>query len=63
MTTQPNQPQPNRPPTPMTPSARPSDPASPRRRPLIVGSWLWVGLPLAYGVYELVHKAKQLFTG
>ncbi|WP_444545463.1 MFS transporter small subunit [Streptomyces lasiicapitis] len=47
----------------MTPSARPSDPAPPRRRPLIVGAWLWVGLPLAYGVYELVHKAKQLFTG
>ncbi|GHC58216.1 MFS transporter small subunit [Streptomyces flavofungini] len=35
----------------------------PGRRPLIVGAWLWVGLPLAYGVYELVHKAKQLFTG
>ncbi|MFD9905514.1 hypothetical protein [Streptomyces sp. NPDC059063] len=37
--------------------------ASPRRRGLIAGAWLWVGLPLAYGLYELVHKAKQLFTG
>jgi hypothetical protein len=30
---------------------------------LIVLTWLWVGIPLAYGVYELVLKAKQLFTG
>lgn len=35
----------------------------PRRRALIVGAWLWVGVPLAYGVYELVHKVTQLFTG
>ncbi|WP_436840274.1 MFS transporter small subunit [Streptomyces flavofungini] len=54
MTTQPTQPTP--------PSPRPSE-TPPRRRPLIVGAWLWVGLPLAYGLYELVHKAKQLFTG
>lgn len=40
-----------------------ASPSPPRRRPLIVGAWLWVGLPLAYGIYELVHKAKQLFTG
>ncbi|MFE9252633.1 hypothetical protein [Streptomyces sp. NPDC007088] len=33
------------------------------RRGLIVLAWLWVGLPLAYGVYELVRKATQLFTG
>jgi hypothetical protein len=24
---------------------------------------VWVGVPLAYGVYELVQKATQLFTG
>lgn len=42
-------------------STPPSSP--PRRRVLIVGAWLWVGVPLAYGVYELVHKATQLFTG
>ncbi|WP_255950731.1 MFS transporter small subunit [Streptomyces odontomachi] len=33
------------------------------RRALVVFSWLWVGLPLAYGIYELVRKATQLFTG
>ena len=35
----------------------------PRRRGLIAVAWLWVGAPLAYGVYELVQKATQLFTG
>ncbi|MGW3937969.1 MFS transporter small subunit [Streptomyces phaeochromogenes] len=33
------------------------------RRPLIAFAWLWVGAPLAYGLYELVQKATQLFTG
>ncbi|MER5844727.1 MULTISPECIES: MFS transporter small subunit [Streptomyces] len=37
--------------------------AGPGRRGLIVFAWLWVGLPLAYGLYELVRKATQLFTG
>ena len=32
------------------------------RRPLIVFAWLWVGAPLAYGLYELFRKATQLFT-
>ncbi|MCX5561991.1 hypothetical protein [Streptomyces sp. NBC_00038] len=36
---------------------------TPDRRPLIAFAWLWVGAPLAYGVYELVQKATQLFTG
>ncbi|MFD4570992.1 hypothetical protein ACFWNK_07310 [Streptomyces sp. NPDC058417] len=46
-----------------------SDPGSPGggetggRRPLIVFAWLWVGLPLGYGLYELVQKATRLFTG
>ncbi|WP_320781033.1 MFS transporter small subunit [Streptomyces sp. CRN 30] len=40
-----------------------SSESTPDRRPLIVFSWLWVGLPLAYGLYELVRKATQLFTG
>ncbi|WP_439959586.1 MFS transporter small subunit [Streptomyces luteocolor] len=26
-------------------------------------AWLWVGLPLGYGLYELVHKVTQLFRG
>lgn len=33
------------------------------RRPLIAFTWLWVGTPLAYGLYELIRKATQLFTG
>ncbi|MFI6010848.1 hypothetical protein ACIBAG_18860 [Streptomyces sp. NPDC051243] len=35
----------------------------PDRRGLIAFAWVWVGVPLAYGVYELVQKATQLFTG
>lgn len=34
-----------------------------RRTALTVFAWLWVGAPLAYGLYELVRKATQLFTG
>ncbi|WP_327352082.1 MFS transporter small subunit [Streptomyces sp. NBC_01304] len=41
-----------------TPSGR-----TPSRRGLILFAWLWVGLPLGYGLYELVRKATQLFTG
>ncbi|WP_171991039.1 hypothetical protein [Streptomyces sp. JHA26] len=40
-----------------------SPPDPPARRPLIAFTWLWVGAPLAYGLYELVRKATQLFTG
>ncbi|GGQ14145.1 hypothetical protein ACH4NS_18510 [Streptomyces mutabilis] len=40
-----------------------SPPDPPSRRPLIAFTWLWVGAPLAYGLYELVRKATQLFTG
>ncbi|MFB7497303.1 hypothetical protein ACFC09_21900 [Streptomyces sp. NPDC056161] len=35
----------------------------PDRRGLIALAWVWVGAPLVYGVYELVQKATQLFTG
>ncbi|MEU2423678.1 hypothetical protein ABZ619_22075 [Streptomyces sp. NPDC007851] len=35
----------------------------PDHRRLIVLAWLWVGAPFAYGVYELVQKATQLFNG
>ncbi|WP_438272786.1 MFS transporter small subunit [Streptomyces sclerotialus] len=34
-----------------------------RRRALLAFVWLWVGLPFAYGLYELALKMKQLFTG
>ncbi|MFI2203286.1 hypothetical protein ACH47Z_21395 [Streptomyces sp. NPDC020192] len=40
----------------------PSDSSPPSRRGLIALAWLWVTAPLAYGVYELVQKATQLFT-
>ncbi len=58
MTTPPTPPPPATPPEPAAPAAPSSD-----RRVLIAVSWLWVGLPLGYGVYELVQKAAQLFTG
>ncbi|MGX1134424.1 succinate dehydrogenase hydrophobic anchor subunit [Streptomyces glaucescens] len=40
-----------------------SSQSPPDRRWLIALAWLWVGVPLAYGVYELVQKVTQLFTG
>jgi hypothetical protein len=38
----------------------PRSPA-PSPTPLLVIAWLWVALPLAYGVYELINTALQLF--
>ncbi|MEW2544588.1 hypothetical protein AB0910_02210 [Streptomyces sp. NPDC047002] len=46
-----------------TQQQNPESESGPRRTGLIALSWVWVGAPLAYGVYELVLKAKQLFTG
>jgi hypothetical protein len=40
-----------------------SESSPPSRRGLIALAWLWVLVPLAYGLYELVRKATQLFTG
>ena len=31
--------------------------------PQLVGSWLIVGIPLAYGVFNAVKAALQLFNG
>ncbi|WP_314412242.1 MFS transporter small subunit [Streptomyces kroppenstedtii] len=45
------------------PDGAATDGPVPDRRPLIVFAWVWVGAPLAYGLYELVQKATQLFTG
>ncbi|WP_326693135.1 MULTISPECIES: hypothetical protein [unclassified Streptomyces] len=47
-----------------TPPAGPptASAAPPSRTPLAVLAWLWVGLPLVYGLYELISKATQLFT-
>ncbi|MDQ0797447.1 hypothetical protein QFZ58_005935 [Streptomyces sp. B1I3] len=32
------------------------------RKSLMAFVWLWVAVPFAYGLYELVRKATQLFT-
>jgi hypothetical protein len=40
-----------------------SSQSPPDRRALIAFAWLWVAAPLGYGLYELVQKATQLFTG
>ncbi|MFB8771562.1 MFS transporter small subunit [Streptomyces broussonetiae] len=40
-----------------------SSQSPPDRRALTAFAWLWVGAPLGYGLYELVRKATQLFTG
>ncbi|MGU3434949.1 MFS transporter small subunit [Actinomycetes bacterium M1A6_2h] len=29
--------------------------------PVMAVAWLWVGLPFAWGVYELVLKVQNLF--
>jgi hypothetical protein len=29
----------------------------------MVLAWAWVGLPFAYGVYELLSKVARLFGG
>ncbi|WP_192583154.1 MFS transporter small subunit [Streptomyces albicerus] len=46
-----------------TSDSSPPDSSPSGRRGLITFAWLWVGAPLAYGLYELVRKATQLFTG
>ncbi|MFC4496181.1 hypothetical protein ACFPA8_18815 [Streptomyces ovatisporus] len=45
------------------PAGTPAAGAGSRRVPLSVLAWLWVGLPMTYGLYELIQKAAQLFTG
>lgn len=47
----------------MTDSTTRTAPGSGARGPLMALAWLWVGLPFAYGVYELILKLRQLFTG
>lgn len=33
------------------------------RTTLMVIAWAWVGVPFAYGVYELILKVTQIFKG
>ncbi|WP_394847866.1 hypothetical protein LZC95_10430 [Pendulispora brunnea] len=44
-----------------TPHSSHSSHSTPKSR--LVISWLLVGIPLAYGVYETLLKASKLFTG
>lgn len=37
--------------------------ADQKRTPLMIVTWAWVGLPFAYGVYELLLKLGPLFGG
>ena len=43
-------------------SSSDSSPNPPDRRPLIVFAWIWVGVPLAYGLYRLFLNAAKLFV-
>jgi hypothetical protein len=44
-------------------ASKPAGPtgATATRTPLIMLSWLWVGLPFAYGVYKLIDNVGLLF--
>jgi hypothetical protein len=33
-----------------------------RRTGLLTLAWLWVGLPFAYGLYELIHNVVKIFN-
>lgn len=37
--------------------------AGPSNSALFAFCWIWVGVPMGYGLYELILKAVQLFTG
>ncbi|MEU4885363.1 MULTISPECIES: MFS transporter small subunit [Streptomyces] len=50
-------------PDPTAPDLPGARPEAGGRRPLMALAWLWVGAPFAYGVYELLLKMRQLFTG
>jgi hypothetical protein len=43
-------------------SDRSIEATSPRVKALGIVSWLWVGVPFTYGVYELVVKIPALFA-
>jgi hypothetical protein len=43
-------------------SDRSIEATSPRANALGIVSWLWVGVPFTYGVYELVVKIPALFA-
>jgi hypothetical protein len=32
------------------------------QRLLILLTWIWVGVPFGYGIYQLMHKIHALFS-
>ncbi|WP_276307320.1 MFS transporter small subunit [Amycolatopsis antarctica] len=38
-------------------------PAGNSRRPLLIVAWAWVGVPFAYGVFQLAQTVTKLFGG
>jgi hypothetical protein len=40
-----------------------TSPRSAGTGPLLVIAWLWVGIPLAWGVYTTIMKSLPLFHG
>lgn len=34
-----------------------------RLNTIMIVAWIWVAVPFAYGLYELILKAKNLFGG
>jgi hypothetical protein len=32
------------------------------QRLLILFTWIWVGVPFGYGIYQLMHKIHALFS-
>lgn len=47
----------------MTTEQAPQSGQSGRQTALTVFVWAWVTVPFCYGIYELVLKLRQLFTG
>ena len=47
--------------TPPHPSGQPGEDASPSSAGLLIFSWLFVGLPLIWGVVQTILKSMALF--
>lgn len=48
----------------MTTTDRPVESGIDRRYlPIAVLAWLWVAVPFGYGIYQLLTKVVQLFSG
>jgi hypothetical protein len=47
----------------MSTNTEPSWEPNPSSWPLVGVSWLLVGVPLLWGIYKTIEKAKALFVG